>query len=183
MKVSSFRILFIIIMDLFIFFGCKQKEEKFLNNIVEKGAKNNFFESIDSVRLISFPSKMYWAKDEIISGNEVEFEIPEDKIIDDVILTNADFNKIKDIFNDEYNADCIVADCYEPRHILKFYRNGEINGFYEICLECGGHQNSKNLDFLPPFCIQKGEELKKIFKKIGLKNYGEDSPILNQLER
>jgi hypothetical protein len=168
---------------LFIFFGCKQKEENFFNNIPVKGAKNNFFESIDSVRLISFPSKMHWAKDEIISGDEVEFEIPEDKIIDDVILIKADFNKIKDIFNDEYNDGCIVADCYEPRHIFKFYKNGEIIGFYEICLDCGGHQNSKNLDFLPPFCIQKGEEIKKIFKKIGLKNYGEGSPILNQLER
>jgi hypothetical protein len=38
------------------------------------------------------------------------------------------------------------------------------------------------LDFLPPFCLQKGEELKQVFIKMKLKNSGEGSSILDKLE-
>ena len=144
--------------------------------------ENDFFETIDNVRLISYPTRSNWYPNEQFDYNsKKDIIIPEDKIIDNIILKKEDFNSILEILDTEKDS-CSVAACYDPRHMLQFYKNGKVVAYYEVCLECGGSKNSKNLDFLPPFCIQKGEELKDIFKKLGLKNYGEGSPILDKLE-
>jgi hypothetical protein len=163
------------------FYSCKEVKPLKTIPLVDN-KENNFFETIDSVRLISFPSKMYWDKKEIMSEKDVDFEIPNDKIIDNLTLNKEELDEIVEILKIDYKNECMEADCYEPRHMLQFYKNDEIIAFYEICLECGGHQNSKNLDFLPPFCLQKGEELKQVFIKMKLKNSGEGSSILDKLE-
>ena len=163
------------------FFSCKEVKPLKTIPLVDK-KENNFFETIDSVRLISFPSKMYWDKKEIMSEEDVDFEIPDDKIIDNLTLNKEQLEEIVEILKIDYKNECMEAACYEPRHMLQFYKNAKIIAFYEICLECGGWKNSKNLDFLPPFCVQKGEELKQVFIKMKLKNSGEGSSILDKFE-
>lgn len=177
----GFKFLIVLVFSLFLI-ECKKGNELNQKNISKVEIKNNFFETIDSVRLISYPSKMTWNKREIMTDEDVDFDIPKDKIIDNVILNKDEFKKVKDVLTYDYKNDGYIADCYEPRHLLQFYKNDEIIANYEICLECGSHQKSKNLDFLPSFCIQKGEELKETFKRMGLKNYGEGSPFLDKLE-
>lgn len=144
--------------------------------------ENDFFESIDKVRLISYTTRTGWNPNEKFDYNsKKEVIIPDDKIIDDVILKKEDFNSILKILKTNEDT-CDIAACYDPRHKFQFYKNGKVIAYYEVCLECGGWKNSKNLNFLPNFCIAKGKDLKEIFKNIGLKNYGEGSPILNKLE-
>ncbi|WP_353168751.1 hypothetical protein [Flavobacterium sp.] len=144
--------------------------------------ENDFFESIDKVRLISYTTRTGWNPNEKFDYNsKKEIIIPDDKIIDDVILKKEDFNSILKILKNNEDT-CDIAACYDPRHKFQFYKNGKVIAYYEVCLECGGHQNSKNLDFLPPFCVQKGEELKQVFIKMKLKNSGEGSSILDKLE-
>ncbi|MES2864822.1 MAG: hypothetical protein V4666_11930 [Bacteroidota bacterium] len=160
---------FLIVIVFLSFFSCKKE--------------NDFFENIDKVRLVSYTTRTGWNPNEQFDYNsKKDVIIPEDKIIDDVILKKEDFNSIFKIL--KINKDtCSIAACYEPRHKFQFYKNGKVIAYYEVCLECGGWKNSKNLNFLPDFCMEKGTELKEIFKKLGLKNYGEGSPILNKLEK
>lgn len=147
---------------------------------IEKESLNSFFKSVDSVRLISFPSKMVWGRDKIIKKNTDDaFQIPKEKIIDNVIVNDVYLNKITKILETDVKNGT-AADCYEPRHLLQFYTKGKIIGYYELCLECGGYECSNNLNFLPPFCIEKGEVMKKLFERMKLKNTGEGSKVLDK---
>lgn len=171
MRILSFKFWIVFVVSLFLF-GCKKE--------------NKFFESIDKVKLISYPSRTSWKRNKhepFDYSSKKEVIVQKDKIIDDVILKKSDLNSILTILNTDNTEHCSIAACYEPRHMFQFYKNNKVVAYFEVCLECGGYNKTKNLDFMPGFCIEKGEELKKIFKKLGLKNYGEGSPILKELER
>lgn len=155
-------------------FGCKQ----------ENKVSDAFFGSIDKVKLISYPTRTSWNKKEPFDySSKKEVIVQNDKIVDDIILKDSDLNSILKILEsgDEENFDAV--GCYEPRHMLQFYKKNKLVAYYEVCLECGTSRNTKNLNFLPGFSMEKGGKLKEIFKKLGLKNYGEGSPILKELER
>ena len=67
-----------------------------------------------------------------------------------------------------------MADCYNPRHLILFYKQNKIVDFYEFCAECGGSRQSKNIIF-PELCTGKGDRIIEIFKEMRLKNDGEES--------
>ncbi|MBC5836146.1 hypothetical protein G6N05_14545 [Flavobacterium sp. F372] len=149
--------------------SCKEEKSLKTIDIVSKKG-NNFFETIDKVRLISYSSRTQWNPNEPFDYySKKEIVIPEDKIVDDVILSEKDKNSIISILKKDYKEKCTNAACYEPRHMLQFYKKNKLVAYVEFCSECGGSRESKNLKFLPSFCIEKGQELNNIFIKLGLK--------------
>lgn len=56
-----------------------------------------------------------------------------------------------------------VADCYNPRHSILFYKGSKAIAFFEVCFECGGTRQSKGVDF-GLFCPEKLCMLQRFFK-------------------
>ncbi len=142
-----------------------------------------FFESVDSVKIVSYPGKMFWVDNSFTMKKEYDFEIPKDKIIDNLTLSTKYSKEIFSILKKDYSNNCVQAACYSPSHTLQFYNDGKIKAYYEFCIGCGGAESSEILDSLPSFCIEKGEEIRQILKKMGLKNYGDKSPILEEVKK
>ncbi len=164
---------FFIVIAFFVF-GCKNKAAVFLENV-------------DEVKLYSYPSRMIWDTIKGRSNEELKFEkgkltFDKTKVIDSLILNNDQKSKVFEVLLDT-KYEGMIAACYEPRHLFIFYKNNKMIGYYEVCLECGGWKNSEKLNFLPDFCMEKGEELKNLFIKMKLKNSGEGSSILDKLEK
>ncbi len=141
---------------------------------VNQNAKS-FLESIDKVKLYSYPSRIMWDTINGKSNERIKFEkgtliFDKTKVIDSLILTDEQRNKIFNILLDtKWENKGMQAACYEPRHLFSFYKENKIVGYYEVCLECGGWDCNKELDTLPMFCIEKGEVMKEIFKSFKLK--------------
>ncbi|WP_333599891.1 hypothetical protein [Flavobacterium sp.] len=135
---------------------------------------NKFLSGFDNIKLISYDTH----RDDYSSNYQLKIEndtikIPEVKYIDNVDLDNKFSKKIFRVLLSE-NKNCTMADCYNPRHILLFYKKDKLVGFYEFCAECGGSRQSENIK-IAPICTKKGDELIAIFKEMKLKNDGEES--------
>lgn len=162
------KIVFII--SLFFLISCKKNEE---NSSIK------FLKSIDKIQLYSYPSRMSWdtinyGKEKIVFKNSKLF-FDRTKVVDSLELLKSIKDDVINILIDKkWENKGLQAACYEPRHLFTFYKNNKIVGYYEVCLECGGWECSKELEKLPMFCIEKGEELKELFIKMQLKNIGEE---------
>lgn len=61
--------------------------------------------------------------------------------------------------------------CYQPRHVILFYKDGKVIDFLEVCLECQKFRFS-NPSFSELFrCQEKYDLLKAFFSQIGIKLY------------
>lgn len=130
-----------------------------------------FTSQFDSIYLVSYDSE----RGEFGGSAEVRIEnnkirIPGITIVDNLKLDSLHSHKIFDILLDKKTGT--LADCYNPRHILTFYKNGKLIGFFEFCATCGGSQQSKNI-VLPIFTREKGKRLIPIFKEMNLKRNGD----------
>ncbi|MCK6607609.1 MAG: hypothetical protein L6Q46_04800 [Flavobacterium sp.] len=132
------------------------------------------FNKYDKVRLLSYDShrKVYSKEDYLWIKNDTLI-IPKVKIIDNVILSKEYKKQIINVLCSYDNKNCSMADCYNPRHILLFYRNNKVVDYYEFCASCGGSTQSRGMK-IPSICTEQGQELIKIFKKMKLKNDGEE---------
>lgn len=164
----------IILLSIFIFaLGCKKNVPKDSLNL----------STISKVRLVTYPSRMFWNNNNSSEVKNIDSIIKSDIIIDDIFLKEENKEKFISLLEDDYFLKS-QAGCYDPRHLFVFYDNeNKVTGYYEMCLECGGWDNSKNLDYLPNFCIEKGEDFKKLFVEIGLKNTGKDSKLAHEKEQ
>ncbi len=144
--------------------SCNKKENK----------NSKFLKKYDKIRLISYNTHrdVYRTKYEPKIENDT-IKIPNIKFIDNIILNKHFAEKITDVLFSEEN-ECIMADCYNPRHIILFYKNNKLVDFYEFCAECGGSRQSKNINF-PELCADKGDKIIEIFKEMKLKNNGEEN--------
>lgn len=158
----------ITILSFFFIISCQKKEDN---------KSEIFLKGIDKVKLYSYPSRMMWdtvnyGKEKIVLKNGKLF-FKKTKVVDSLFLTNNQKDKIFNILLDnKWGNKGLNAACYEPRHLFAFYKKNKVVGYYEVCLECGNSESSKELNDLPMFCIEKGEELKKLFIKMKLKNIG-----------
>jgi hypothetical protein len=142
-------------------------------NEKEKNKTSEFLKGYDKIRLISYNTHrdVYSSQYELKVQNDT-VRIPNINVIDNVVLDKRYSEKIATIlFSTE--SECLLADCYNPRHLILFYKKNKIVDFYEICAECGGSRQSKNIDF-PEFCTDKGDQIIALFKEMKLKNDGEE---------
>ena len=147
----------------------------FLVSCVEKPNKTEIFlDQYDKIKLISYNKHrdVYSTNNKIKVVNNT-IKIPNIQYIDNLVLDKKNSKKIFNILLSE-QKECSRADCYNPRHILLFYQKNIIVGFYEFCAECGGSEQSKNIN-IPPICSEQGNELIKVFKEMNLKNNGEEN--------
>ncbi len=144
-------------------FSCNRKENK----------TSEFLKRYDKIRLISYATHrdVYSSQDELKIENDT-IRIPNLKFIDNVVLNPHYAERITEVLLSTAN-ECVLADCYNPRHLLLFYKKDKLVDFYEFCAECGGSRQSKNINF-PEFCTDKGDKLIAIFKEMKLKNDGEE---------
>ena len=157
------NIILLILSSIFIL-SCNEKEKK----------TSELLKKYDKIRLISYNTH----RDVYNSNYKLKIEndtviIPETSIVDNIILDKHYSNKIAAVLLSTEN-ECLMADCYNPRHIILFYRQNKIVDFYEFCAECGGSVQSKNINF-PQFCTGKGDRIIEIFKEMKLKNDGEET--------
>lgn len=141
----------------------------------EKTNKNSeFLKKYDKIRLLSYKNHrdVYTSKYELKIENDTII-IPNVAIVDNVVLDKYYAEKITEVLLST-EEECIMADCYNPRHILLFYKQNKVADFYEFCAECGGSVASKNISF-PEICSGKGDRIIEIFKEMKLKNNGEET--------
>lgn len=157
MKITSF----IFWSFLILFCSCSSKfETKDTKSIVEQ---------FDSIRLISYSTARVYENKLIINDSSVT--ISGVKFIDDLFLRPDQKNEIIDIIQTHTSNECMNADCYDPRHLLLFYKDKKIIGHYEICVSCGASMKSENID-LVPLCNETANNLIKMFERLKLKNNG-----------
>jgi hypothetical protein len=146
---------------LFLFgFSCQKKEEQ----------STFFLKKYDKIRLISYhkPRDIYNSPHQPKIENDT-IEIPNIHCIDNILLKPDSSKKIYEILlSNEQN--CLLADCYRPQHMLLFYKQNKLLGFYEFCNSCGGNA-SQNIK-MPPFCSSKGEKMMALFEVMKLQNTG-----------
>ncbi len=144
--------------------SCNEQEKK----------TSKFLKRYDKIRLVSYNTHrdVYSSKFELKIEKDT-IRIPDINIIDNVVLDKHYSEKIAEVLLST-EEECLLADCYNPRHLILFYKQNKIVDFYEFCAECGGSRQSKNIAF-PELCTDKGDKLIEIFKEMKLKNDGEES--------
>jgi hypothetical protein len=154
------------------FTSCKNDTQ--FNKPLEIKAKENLFRQYDKVRLLSYNHHRYANESdyEIVISNE-DVKIKDIEFVDDVILSEQYKRKISNAITKEAK-DCLMADCYNPRHLLVFYQKDKLVGYYEFCAECGGSRQSEGIK-VPSICTEQGDALIEIFKELKLKNNGEET--------
>jgi hypothetical protein len=147
-----------------IFLSCNKKDNK----------TAEFLNKYDKIRLISYNTHrdVYSSKYELKIADDT-IQIPNIKYVDNIVLNENFSRKIAEVLLSTEN-ECVLADCYNPRHIILFYKADKIIAFYEFCAECGGSTQSKSIKF-PELCTDKGDRLIEIFKELKLKNDGEET--------
>jgi hypothetical protein len=155
---------------LFTILSCKKHDEK-----VEEVQSDEFLKDFDRIRLISYNTKreVYNSNYELKIENDT-IKIPNINFIDNVVLKKNESDKIFDILL-TFPEKCTLADCYNPRHILLFYKKNKMVEYFEFCAECGGSQSSSKRIKINSICSEQGKQLIKVFKEMKLKNDGEES--------
>lgn len=151
------RIQFVVL--LFLLLSCEKR----------KDSVDHLINQYDSIRLISYDKARIGDALQIKKGT---IRISNIKFIDDLILDGKYSKQILSVITSKSDV-CSVADCYNPRHILLFYKKNKVAGFYEFCVECGNSSKSDNLK-LQSICTEQGDTLIEIFKEMKLKNDGEE---------
>ena len=159
----SKQITLFILLSLFAV-SCSEKENK----------TTEFLKKYDKIRIISYNKhrEIYATKYELKIENDT-IQIPDIKIVDNIILNQNFSKKITEVLISTENQ-CVVAHCYNPRHIILFYKKNKVVDFYEFCAECGGSRQSKDINF-PELCTDKGDKIIEVFKEMKLKNTGEET--------
>lgn len=163
MKVSSFKFLIVLVCSILLN-SCSKLNNEQLES----------FNKYDKVRLLSYSEhRKEFEKSDIIKLINDSINIPKVEIIDNVVLNNIERDKILKVLSSKDIENCSYADCYQPRHILLFYKKNKIIDFYEFCCACGGSRQSRGVK-IPDICTQQGDELINIFKEMKLKNHGDE---------
>ena len=166
-KLNKYILIFAILCTII---SCKEQNEKF-----EEVQSNEFLKEFDEIRLVSYNTKrdIYSSNYELKIENDT-IKIPSVNFIDNVILKKKESDKIFNILL-KFPEKCTLADCYNPRHIILFYKKNKMVEYFEFCAECGGSQSSSKKIKINSICYEQGKELIKVFKEMKLKNDGEES--------
>lgn len=137
---------------------------------------DKFISKYDEIKLISYNSQRKNALRDnvVVEIKNDKIKIKDVKIIDNVLLNKKYSKKIFNVLLSK-KKECSNADCYNPRHILLFFKAKKLVGYFEFCASCGGSRISKDININSSFCSEHGNDLIKIFKEMKLKNNGEET--------
>lgn len=115
------KVILLFLTSIFIL-SCTQKDKK----------ASEFLKKYDKIRLISYNTHrdVYSSKYELKIENDT-IKIPEIKFVDNVILEKQFSEKIFEVLLSTED-ECLLADCYNPRHLILFYKQNKIVDFYEF---------------------------------------------------
>jgi hypothetical protein len=127
------------------------------------------FNKADRIEIVSYPYKRNdFRNDKLIVDNKFIIKGIEERIRLNSAQMDTLFSILFDYKTKVQNSPIPVADCYNPRHSILFYKDKNPFAFLEVCLECGGTRKSENTDF-GVFCMGKMCLLQQFFLKIGIK--------------
>jgi hypothetical protein len=125
------------------------------------------FDKSDKIELVSYQTRRTnRSNDSLIQDGN--FTVPN-------IRQRVRLNKVQSdtLFSILYNYKKIrqgdvefVADCYNPRHSIVFYQAGRAFAFLEVCFQCNGTRQTRDLNF-GEFCDEKWCALQKFFNATG----------------
>lgn len=142
----------------------------FLNFSKKDKEIENLFSKTKKIEIYAFQSfSGNYLNPHYIKTNKVE--IPEKYLRNKIVLNELQFLKLKKKLIKTKDKIEERADCYDPRHIIVFYKeNEEILGYVEICFSCINTKSSENLKFLEDKMLFQCE----LFKEFGI-TYFEDT--------
>lgn len=174
-KILKFILVFILILLLVILFligkyQCDQNQKV-----------DDFFSKVKRVEIVSYLSRTNWQEKDRFKTSELHLIIErisfKEKYIKDIIRLNEEQkNKLIDAFKEINLGIATQAACYEPRHLIVcFDENNKVYGYFELCIECGTYDSSKNMEGILNFSLEKGAEFEVLFKEFGIKHFTDNN--------
>ena len=142
---------------------------------------DDFFSKVKRVEIVSYPSRTNWQEEDRLKTSELHLIIErssfKEKYIKDRIRLNEEQkNKLIDAFKEINLGIATQAACYEPRHLIVcFDENNKVYGYFELCIECGTYDSSKNMEGILNFSMEKGAEFGVLFKDFGIKYFTDNN--------
>lgn len=144
----------------------------FLNFSKKDKEVENLFSKTKKIEIYAFYDINNWDRKDntnYIINNKIE--IPEKYLRNKIVLNDNQTLKLKKSLVKTKVKIEERADCYDPRHVIVFYKeNEEILGYVEICFSCINTKSSENLKFLEDKMLFQCE----LFKEFGI-TYFEDT--------
>ena len=177
MMKKIFKFIFIFLFSIFliiiVFIGKYQYDQ---NQKVD-----DFFSKVNKVEIVSYPSRTNWEESDRLKTSELHLileksSFKEKYIKDRILLSEEQENKLIDVFRNINLGIATQAACYEPRHLIVcFDKENKVYGYFELCIECGTYDSSKNMEGILNFSMEKGAEFEMLFKEFGIKYFTDNN--------
>ncbi len=142
---------------------------------------DDFFSKVNKVEIVSYPSRTNWEENDRLKTSELHLileksSFKEKYIKDRILLSEEQKNKLIDVFKNINLGIATQAACYEPRHLIVcFDKENKVYGYFELCIECGTYDSSKNMEGILNFSMEKGAEFEMLFKEFGIKHFTDNN--------
>ena len=142
---------------------------------------DDFFSKVNKVEIVSYPSRTNWEESDRLKTSELHLileksSFKEKYIKDRILLSEEQENKLIDVFKNINLGIATQAACYEPRHLIVcFDKENKVYGYFELCIECGTYDSSKNMEGILNFSMEKGAEFEMLFKEFGIKHFTDNN--------
>ena len=142
---------------------------------------DDFFSKVNKVEIVSYPSRTNWEESDRLKTSELHLileksSFKEKYIKDRIRLNEEQKNKLIDVFKEINLGISTQAACYEPRHLIVcFDKENKVYGYFELCIECGTYDSSKNMEGILNFSMEKGVEFEVLFKEFGIKHFTDNN--------
>ena len=177
MMKKIFKFIFIFLFSIFliiiVFIGKYQYDQ---NQKVD-----DFFSKVNKVEIVSYPSRTNWEESDRLKTSELHLileksSFKEKYIKDRILLNEKQKSRLIDVFKDINLKIATQAACYEPRHLIVcFDKENKVYGYFELCIECGTYDSSKNMEGILNFSMEKGAEFEMLFKEFGIKYFTDNN--------
>lgn len=177
MMKKIFKFIFIFLFSIFliiiVFIGKYQYDQ---NQKVD-----DFFSKVNKVEIVSYPSRTNWEESDRLKTSELHLiaersSFKEKYIKDRILLNEEQKNKLIDVFKNINLGIATQAACYEPRHLIVcFDKDNKVYGYFELCIECGTYDSSKNMEGILNFSMEKGAEFEMLFKEFGIQHFTDNN--------
>ena len=142
---------------------------------------DDFFSKVNKIEIVSYPSRTNWEESDRLKTSELHLILEKSSfkgkyIKDRILLSEEQKNKLIDVFKNINLGIATQAACYEPRHLIVcFDKENKVYGYFELCIECGTYDSSKNMEGILNFSMKKGAEFEMLFKEFGIKHFTDNN--------
>lgn len=173
------RIIFIVIITCVSFVSCENKSEKThkktQSEIISEKMNETFpFSENGKIELLSYKDRVLYTRNLNSDSIYYSFINDNDKIIERIELNKKLSLELYKLYFTRNCLDTEFASCFDPRHSIVFYnKKSEIISSIEICFDCG-IKRSRGGVHPKGICRKNDDKLLTIFKKAGIKYFGEN---------